>query len=311
MNKMEIEITSTPINDWDKHAQHPLQTTMYAMYNYEHNGCIPHYCYIIEDGKHIGQLLYFVKGTGAEFFSSFPLGKTIGKISKTFFPIISFDQGPTYYEEQKHDFTIEEIIEELKEHHNITKIQATTPKTNNNNWSTYKINLNQPLIKIWDNIKKSTKKNIKRTINRTTIKIDNENTTLKQYKYLLRQSRTELGMKHLPPCYPNKTLKKYFNDQTQVILIEYDNNPIAAMGILEHNGYILEIGSAISPQCKQENIYAGDLIKWVIMTYGHQKKHNTYDLGGCNPKPETPKEESIKNFKAKFGGTYQEYGVIQ
>lgn len=311
MKKLEIEITSTPINNWDKHVKHPLQTTMYAMYNYEHNGAIPHYCYIKKNGRNEGQLLYFIKGKGAEFFINFPLGKTIGKISKKFFPIISFEQGPTFYEEYNRTYTIEDIIEEIKKHHNINTIQATTPTPNTNNWATYKINLNHNTPTLWKRIKKPARKNINKAKKETTTIINNKTTTIKQYLNLLKQSRKELGLKHLPPCYPNQTLKKHFNSHCQIILIQHKKEPLAAMGIIEHNGYILEIGNAISPKCRELNIYAGDLIKWEIIQHGKNKKHHTYDLGGCNPKPIDKKEESIKKFKKKFGGKYQEYGIIK
>jgi len=309
---MEITIKNAPHKGWNKFAHHPLQTTMFGAYNYDQNGCVPQFLRVKHDDLTVAQLLYFIKGKGAEFFMNFPLGKTLGKISKKFFPVICWYQGPTILSEKVNKkLILKEIIKKVKEVHNINKIEAEGSEVfedSINVWATYKIHLIKSEDVLWSGIKKSTRKNIKKAKEKYRVVIDNDDKTIVDYLKLLRQSRKELGMKHLPPVFVNQTMIDLFNNKAQIVLAYENEKPIAGMGIIRHEDELLEIGSAIPHRVGN---YVGDLIKWNIILYGKMNWCKWYDLGGVNPLPSSEKEENIRRFKEKFGGEYFEYSIIK
>jgi lipid II:glycine glycyltransferase (peptidoglycan interpeptide bridge formation enzyme) len=177
-------------------------------------------------------------------------------------------------------------------------------------WGTIIIDLEKTEDELWTNIKKETRKIIKKTSNsgcKTYLcQSDNE---FKEYYMLLKKSRNQMKFQTAPYNAAYKQWKIMHPENYHVFLIrDSKNNLLAGMGILYTADYMIEVAAARSEKSKEKHIYANDLLKWEIIKWGQKNKIKYYDLAGINPNPEHgSKDEAIKKFKEKWGGQYYDW----
>lgn len=126
---------------------------------------------------------------------------------------------------------------------------------------------------------------------------------VREYYEMLRSWRAHLSFQ----TGSFKGLKDQWNffhskNTMEVFIARWKGKPVAGMGIMHYNGNAIEVMSAQSQINYEQNLFAGDLIKWKIIEWGIEKGLRSYDLGGVNPNPTTEKEKNILQFKSKWGG---------
>lgn len=179
-------------------------------------------------------------------------------------------------------------------------------------WSTYLIDLTIPKDQLYNNIKKSNgRKNIERSIRKGVVVEEITTKTLPEYVDVLNKMYRESGREEVkldiimdwwtlfePLGYSGLIAKK---NETIIggLLFSYFNN------------YLIEALVARSKKDSEEKLYAQDLIKWKIIEWANNKKLRYYDLAGFNPKPESPKEVGIMEFKKKWGGVKHDFWKIK
>jgi len=179
-------------------------------------------------------------------------------------------------------------------------------------WSTYLIDLTKPKDQLYNNIKKSNgRKNIERSIRKGVVVEEITTKTLPEYVDVLNKMYRESGREEVkldiimywwtlfePLGYSGLIAKK---NETIIggLLFSYFNN------------YLIEALVARSKKDSEEKLYAQDLIKWKIIEWANNKKLRYYDLAGFNPKPESPKEVGIMEFKKKWGGVKHDFWKIK
>jgi hypothetical protein len=75
------------------------------------------------------------------------------------------------------------------------------------------------------------------------------------------------------------------------------------LGTYSYDGVATEIASALTPLAFEKKIPVQDLLHWEIIKYHKNKGDHYFDLAGIHPNPTTTKEQNIRKFKEKWGGT--------
>jgi hypothetical protein len=81
-----------------------------------------------------------------------------------------------------------------------------------------------------------------------------------------------------------------------------DDRPIATLGTYRWNGVATEIMSGRAPDSPPA-VPAQDLIHWEAFRTQRELGDRVFDLAGYNPEPGSAKEQGIRRFKLKWGGS--------
>jgi len=84
--------------------------------------------------------------------------------------------------------------------------------------------------------------------------------------------------------------------------IDSNGRVLATLGTYSFLGVATEIMSHRTQVTIKEKIPAQDIIHWEIIKFHKALGDKWFDLAGYSPAPKTPKEEGIRRFKQKWGG---------
>lgn len=174
------------------------------------------------------------------------------------------------------------------------------------------VNLNRDENDIWQDFKNSARKAIRKAQEEgiDIRKIGKE--SLDTYSILLKESRRRSGVE-LPPVYPDMEMWNILGGERGIldIFAAYKNNELCgAIGILNFNGIVFEIGPAQSRYAFSSKVYTSDILKWYFIQQAHNSGFRLYDLCGISPNPRNEKERSLNQFKNKWGGSNIKYGAF-
>jgi hypothetical protein len=97
----------------------------------------------------------------------------------------------------------------------------------------------------------------------------------------------------------------------EFFVAEHGGRIIGGLGVIGCGTYVTEIALCQSPRTEDVRLNGQDLIKWEIIRWANASGIRTFDLAGVSPRPRTTKEARIRQFKAKWGGSYVEYPVVR
>lgn len=179
-------------------------------------------------------------------------------------------------------------------------------------WSTFMIDLSQPLDVIFKKIeKKSGQKNISRSESRG-VKIEEiTEYNLSDFLELRNSMKEKQGI--------DSTSLENFSDWWKLMkplglsgfLAKKNNEAVGGLLFSYAGKHIIEIAVARSEIDTKEKLYSQDLIKWNIIKWGHTNGIKYYNLAGFNPHPKNAKEKGIFNYKKKWGGIQFDYFGIK
>ena len=179
-------------------------------------------------------------------------------------------------------------------------------------WATYYVDLQPSEEALWQNLKKSARKAIRRAqSDGISVRVIASVEELRDY-YTLACRWAERYGKHMYGFVDFETMWRHFHVQGvfETFVAEKDGEPLAGLSVWGYNGLIGELGAFQSERSFEENLYGPDLIKWEALKWGAQQGHRFFDLAGVSPEPQTPKEQGIRQFKEKWGGQYSEYVLV-
>jgi len=191
-------------------------------------------------------------------------------------------------------------------------ISSLNKKFNLVPWSTFIIDLSQPLKILFQQIdKNSGQKNIKRSKDRGVEIEEITENNLNDFLQLRNLMKEKQGIttssldnfshwwKLMKPLGLSGFLARKNKEAIGGLLFSYVNK------------HIIEIAVARSEIDTQEKLYSQDLIKWNIIEWGSNHGLKYYNLAGFNPNPTSTKEEGIFNYKKKWGGKRYDYFGIK
>lgn len=173
-------------------------------------------------------------------------------------------------------------------------------------WGTFIIDLARPLDTIWDGVKKSARKLVRRTERECDFfEVESEEQLLEYYR-LVRSARKRLGFPSHSWAELLRMWRALHPEHYAVFCVRHkDGTLLAGMAVIHTSELMQEVSAGQSPVARQGNIYANDLLKWGIIRWGQGKGIKRYDLAGVHPEPVPgSKEEGIRAFKEKWGGEF-------
>ena len=178
-------------------------------------------------------------------------------------------------------------------------------------WATYVIDLMKSEGELWDSLKSSSRKSIRRA-ERDGIRV--ERLFGEQERRDFQGFRRECLRIRGARCYSVDNLLvryRWLNktNSEDIFVAKSGDNVISSLGVLRFNGQVSEFGSNQSRLSFEKKLYGNDLIKWTVLRHERENGSKLFDLSGVNPNPATDKEKNIVQFKKKWGGRYQEYPI--
>lgn len=176
-------------------------------------------------------------------------------------------------------------------------------------WATYVVDLTQPGERLWKNLKGNgaTRTPIRKAQHQgVTVRLAVNQDDLRQYYEIMGEHARINGL-YRTQYARWTTMADVLGHQMRVFLAERDGRVIAGAGVVLYNGLMHLVRPVQSAYCYEQRVYAGDLLQWAIIKWGHEHGMMRYDLAGVSPAPVDAKERGIAEFKAKWGGTYVEY----
>jgi len=179
--------------------------------------------------------------------------------------------------------------------------------------ATFVVDLTKDVEQLWRGLEKhSARKNVERAGERgVTVETVEDEDEFHEYFNVLNETRIR---DHVKPYRYTHGYKQWRmlsqKNMMKCFVAKNGNRTLAGLLISTFNGYLNESGAGQSTYAIENKLYANDMLKWHIIKWGHEQGYRHYDLTGVNPNPQTPKEQGIYRFKAKWGGrlvTYHEY----
>lgn len=316
-----VEISKTAPEGWDNLVKsvpegHLFQTTYWADYMKHRCNSDPFFLRIYQDNDLVGQLLFLKRNKYSSFFISKRL-ELIDKLLKPIFGTYSWEYGPILLENSDaltkyfsiiiRRITKNKLAQATLPIH--SKKYSLIPCLDKKLWGTVLLNLDCTSEEIYLNINKSTRKNIRRLIQKgIKIKIAESPKDLIVYAELLGKSKKRSSSVTLKTI---TYLKKYLENKFQVFIAQQANRPISAMAVLMFNCIVSEQGIARSTYEKKHKMYTQDLLKWAVIDYALKNKEKLYDFMGVNPISKNRKEQGILKYKLKWGGELKEYLIFK
>jgi len=305
-----------------------FQTTCWADYLKEWANVEPLYITVSnKENRVVGLLLCFKEAYLTNILSRRPFASVTTSLLRTLTPIYTWRAGPLILEKKSWREIIDITINKLKGmaganaiSFNLTLPPCELPQEEAReyliengfkatHWATFCVDLTPDKQVLWDNLKKTARRAVRRCQEKGVVveRITSEE-DLQRYFELLLETRRRLGF-NLPPHFPNTIMWRHLRQReaVEVFVAKQDNMWLAALGVFCFNNILREIAAAQSNYSLDNNIYAGDLIKWEVIKWGHKQGYKTYDLAGVSPDPRTAKDKNIYQFKAKWGGKLINY----
>jgi len=282
----------------------------------QNNDKTPQFITFVNDSeKIVGQLLVSLSG---RFTKKNLSKKLVGKFLKLKSVVCTWEYGPVIFDSSYSEEIYEKLGDYLISKNYIVSgwqnplqtdgISILKSKFQIIPWSTFMIDLCQPLDILFQNIdKKSGRKNIKRSKERG---VDIESITdenLMDFLTLRNGMRKKQGL----PARTFEHFSFWWNLMKPLglsgFLTRKNNVPTGGLLFSHIDNQIIEIAVARSEIDTDEKLYSQDLIKWNIIEWGHNHGLKYYNLAGFNPNPTNDKEKGIFSYKKKWGGKRYDY----
>ncbi|MBS3060392.1 MAG: peptidoglycan bridge formation glycyltransferase FemA/FemB family protein [DPANN group archaeon] len=312
-----ITISEVAPSRWDEKIKldvggNIFQTTMWAGYMKEKVSAEPRYLTVFQDGQEVAVLLYFIIGKGSEVFANYYGGKILAYTSRVLFPKVTWIGGPLFLKRLTQDEK-KGVVRLILKQINGKRIFATFNEYFEflqQHQETFIVDLKHDEKRLFAGLQKNVRNSITRSFRAgLNYNVTNKEEDLMKYLHVLQQNRQRAGL-GLPPHFPSTMMKKYLRDHMWVVLILKGTDTLAAIGVLEYNGNIIEIAPAISDFGFQKYSFVGDCLNWSLIKWGSENNFRTYDLAGVEPSSSDPKIIGIFNFKKKFGGQLLKRSMI-
>ncbi len=305
-------------NEWNKQVQKQSFTNAYQMADFYAPHCAAfdseQFYITIEDstGDIVGQLTGIIHNK--ESLANPGLDS-----------MIMWNHGPIIHNKDNRNSILNAIlssVDKIAHERKINLIKGSSPSLSNkfsNNhfdqfgyscksWITYVTNINRKIDQVYSSLHNKTRydvrkgedvglkfeiiKNRKGLDEYSELKLHddkNKNKILERNK-TFRDKRWELSIK---------------NGWEKVYFVRINEKIVGGMANFLFNNNVIQHTIANSPDRK---LNAGSFLTWNVMKSSIENNFISYDMGGANPSPSSPKEEGIKHFKSKWGG--QEYPYI-
>lgn len=334
LNQFSLEVSERVDEEWWNSLVQSVpegtifQTTYWADYLKEWANAEPIYLTArSKENRVVGLLLCFKEAYMTDALSRRPFASVTTSLLRRISPIYMWLAGPLILEKDAWQEILATILSWLKRTAHRSAISGTLPLALSDlsqeeakeyflesgfeasPWATFLIDLIQDEDTLWNNLKKTGRRVVRRCQeNKLRVERITTESELRGYCELLLETRGRLGFE-LPPNFPNTTMWKHLREKgaVEVFIAKQNDRWLAALGVLCFNNMLTEIAAAQSNYSLENKFYAGDLIKWEIIKWGHEKGYKIYDLAGVTPNPSTAKEKGIYQFKAKWGGEPANY----
>lgn len=298
-----------------------FQTTYWAEYLRAQDGVEPFYIVARERGEVVGMWALARGCQWQQQFQSHPLRAPLRRALQYVAAEYRWKYGPVVLRSESAQEVLAALqngLDELARSERVSRISGDFPPTDSDDYqrvfatadalqqtgATFLVDTTADADTLWRRLKSSARKAI-RHCEEQGVRVERieHASQLAIYHSALRETRARLGL-DMPPYYPNATMWNCLrpNGNVEVFLAWQGERVLAGMGVLMFNGIVFEVGSAAMNAAIEQRIYAGDLIKWHIIRWAHERGHHTYDLAGVAVEPITEKEKQIHQFKAKWGG---------
>ena len=179
-------------------------------------------------------------------------------------------------------------------------------------WATLTVDCTQDDETLLASFKPAARKSIRKAINDgiTVRRIENID-QMREYYGFARQCSKRYGKK-LSGVADFENLFNEIREKAifQTFVAEKDEEPISGLSVWGNGRCIQELGSFNSEKAYREKLYGADLLKWEIIRWARENGIRSFDLAGINPQPADTKEQNIRRFKEKWGGSYSEYLLV-
>jgi hypothetical protein len=308
--------------EWDNYLFSIPNTTFFQSYNFallykKILGLEPRFIRFTIDQKVAGQLLIFL-GKNVSFLKGTILENPILFLTTRIVPIVYWLDGPVCNGEKNFLEAIELLDEFCKKNRYLIR-DATLPLNQEEAKKIliekgYKVKTDYTIIvdlqkskeEAFSALTKKGRKAVREAQRQgVVIKRASEEKDILEYYNLLIHHRKNLGQS-MRMSYKDLKMQwdlLHFKDQMEIFMAYWNSQLVAALGVVHFNGNAIEVMSAQSELNYNENLFAGDLIKWSIIEWGIERGMKTYDLAGVNPsETASKKEKNIYQFKSKWGG---------
>lgn len=321
------------LNWWDDHLQRSpsaiiFQSSVWSLYYRRYTYRKPWYC-VARDGVQIVGLLLLFEGViwpgpfadGGTFASLRP-------VAQRMLNGLGWSFGPVVLDESRRAEIVSAILQQVyvfaREQRLICAQQVTTPVGTDTTeqisvfrdagysakkWATYVVDLTVPEEQLWNNLKGG---GVSRTPVRKAermgviVRLAESEQDLRRF-YDIMNEHSRLNGIYQTQYERWALMAETLQQEMKLFLAEQDGQAIAGAGVLCYNGSGYLFRPVQAAYCYEQKVYAGDLLQWTIIKWGHQQGMRFYDLAGVSPLPTNAKERGIADFKAKWGGRYIEY----
>ena len=328
-------LTQPPSHDWDatlvaSPTAAIFQSAAWGRYLADSGHDVLRFVAHDEDGIPVACLLAHVEHLRLEAMTGQLAGIAASAVRKLL-PVLRWQHGPVVLDATRHSeaaASLADAVDTWCSDHKVHQVksaslpvcdmdptQATQPWGSTDftvsTWGTFLVELTGDEDTLYNGMRRNARKSVKKAMEQG-VEVTRASTVeeLRDYDALLRQTRRHLGL-GMPPHYPDLAMweQLHADGHLELFLARKDRQLIAGMGAIVFNGGIVEIALARDYDAELSNC-TGDLIKWELMRWGLSTGQRYYDLAGVSPNPESPKEQNIRQYKAKFGGRFVEYPVI-
>lgn len=297
-------------------------------------GYKPVFLEVQDDGNPVA---YFMFHEQFLYIRSDKIGhKLINRFGKFFTQYIETIGGPVVLDDTKTEAIIANILEWLDEYsrrNHIPRINLTPFRLNESyadnphikaifegfgyttkTWATYLVDLTQDEESLWQSIRRTARKKIKKAmkVNVMVKKIKNYSEYIEKYILPYNEMEKDFGRSEIPLSFVEKTknfdlMRKYYH----YFYAEIEGKIVAVWSMYIYNGYATGMMSSISKYAYENKIPAQDLLHWAIFLEAKKLGCHTFDMAGVNPNPVDTKEKGIRDYKEKWGGLYVEYNQFE
>lgn len=179
-----------------------------------------------------------------------------------------------------------------------------------NTRATYLVDLTLDEKEIWNNLKNSAKKSIRKAkkLGVNVFKIN----SLEEYRKKFYLPYVEMEKAFGRKTNPWQAEEVQWNEGHEIFYHYYIvqtnvGEIIGTLGMYIFNRTATEIASSMSKKAFTEKLPAQDILHWEMILEAKRLGCNTFNLAGINPNPTNSKEVGIRQFKEKWGGKYVEF----
>lgn len=330
--KITVEQITPHDKEWDSLVKSVPEGTLYQT---------THWAGYLEKDFQVKTFFFIAKGEKGDILASLflyripsfrrllkfgVLGNFIFKLINSLILVMRWDFGPLIYDKTNFkeilEYFLKATMKLIGKKRPVFLRKISVPIHNNKNYTTeghnillnlgfrqkafatVVTNLEKEEGELWNDLEYSAKKAIKKSsaLNLNVSLLKKER--LNDYYKILRESRERAGV-DLPPYYPNSIIWDELEGKKgilKVFSVEKEGKLLGAIGILNFNGIIFEIGPAQSNYAFKNKVYVNDILKWHIIKNGKIEGAKLYDLCGIFYSPKNEKERNLNRFKEKWGG---------